>query len=665
MRNRNHNETAPTSAEIERVVGFGLRVKRRVKESSGVHAIADCPFNSCKAHLYVNVETGLWDCKRCQESGNLWRLADQVGIRVREEPRIVKQLGSALVAGVRAKTRVVSDVKGFDLASATTACERLFVEGDEPGAKVLAYLRGRGFADDTIRRFKLGVTWIREGGSKELAVGIPYVEQNRVPLVKMRNLEADKNKRKFRRTAGGHSGLFNAEGIKGCRQVVLVEGELDAVSLWQLGIHNVASTSLGAKKTIPEEWIDTLASAEDIVLWYDDDDAGQDAAGALVDQLGSYRCRVAAIPRGVGAKDANDLLRKLPAEEAEAVARDVVAKALGVTNGNVTTPAAFRDALEAEIMGGEDTLGVSTGWRGLDRLLRGVRLSELTLITGHTNAGKTSFALRLLRNLARQGLPCMATALENGPLTIARKVFQQEFGRPISSIKSDADRTLAMGALSQLDRDPLYLLDLYGRHPLTSIVDAITFARHRHGVRYFEIDHLHFLGKSDPRQETLDHLDDALSTLTELTRKLRIHIFLIAHPRGSIPQDTIPDGNSLKGTSSAKQMADNGLTVFRSMDVASPATTKKLRIKDSVGRRVEVELGPGDVLVQAWKTRHDEAIEGSTILEFDRRNLSYTERGEAAGAAHEEQNHDAEAKPQGALFKSPTVEEDPFDAWGG
>lgn len=655
----------PTPAEVDRVVGQALRVRKRVKEKSGPHAVADCPYCGKAEHLYVNLETGGWDCKRCNESGGLWKLATHLGIRVREEPRLVRTVGTAVMAAAKAKAvRVIENVRGVDLAGVQRGCDRLWIEGDKHGAMVLGYLRGRGLADETIRRFRLGVTAIREKDvPPELAVAIPYVEGDKVPLVKMRNLEKDKDRRKFRRTRGGYSGLFNADGIKGCRQVVLVEGELDAISLWQLGIHNVASTSLGAKKTIPEEWAETLADADDIVLWYDDDDAGQESAAALSDQIGSYRCRIARMPAGVEAKDANDLLRQL-GDEAAATAKLVIERAVGITRADVVTPGTFSEVLESEIMGGEKTLGVSTGWPCVDRLLRGVRIGEMTMVTGHTNHGKTTWTMNLLRNLAKQGHPAMSSALENGPIAVARKVFQQDFGRPISSIKTDSDRTEAMACLRQIDRDPFFLLDMYGRHPIDRILDAFSYARHRLGVRYFALDHLHFLGKADPRQETLDHLDESLAKVVSATRELGIHVFLIAHPRGNIGQDVIPDGDTIKGCSSAKQGADNGLTVFRSMDPSGDSVKKKIKIKDAMGRRLETELGSKDVLIQAWKARHDEATEGTAILEFDRRNLRYTSKdpsltgSAAAGAAKDGSNGPAQAD-----WTQRATGEDPFDTW--
>ena len=65
--------------------------------------------------------------------------------------------------------------------------------------------------------------------------------------------------------------------------------------------------------------LDTLAEAEDIVLFYDDDESGLEAMSGMVMKLGQHRCRIARIPdeisqrveeaTGNAPKDANDLLR--------------------------------------------------------------------------------------------------------------------------------------------------------------------------------------------------------------------------------------------------------------------------------------------------------------------------------------------------------------------
>lgn len=623
---KHQEKEAPTSAEIERVVGLGLRVKRRVREKNGPHAVADCPFCGKISKCYVNLDTGLWDCKVCEEGGSLWKLADKVGIRVRSDDRkLVKHFASVIADGnTRKKIALdvpVRDALGLDLAAITTASQRCFDEADKAGAAVRAYLTSRCIEDDTIRRFKLGVSWIRDKGTQpELALGIPYLVGDKVPLLKMRNLEADKDKRKFRRTAGGDSLLFNAEGIKGCRQVVLVEGELDAISLWQLGVHNVASTSLGAKKTLPDEWLALLADADDIVLWYDDDDKGQEVVASVATQLGTYRCRLAQMPTGLDAKDANDLMMRLPQDEAAEVVARVIAEARSLVLSNVVMPSHFADALAQEIMDGEKTLGVSTGWPEIDRSIMGIRMGELTMVTGHTAHGKTSWSLDLVNNLAKQGVPVLVSALENGPLSIARKIFQKIFHMSPASLITDEHKQRALQVLGLLDKDPLFILDLYGLHSIDEIIDQVRFAVRRHGIKVFMFDHLHFLKVG--ARDMVQHYDEALHKLNALKVELQIHIIVVAHPRGSVLDDVVPMGGDIKGCSSAKQIADNGFSVFRAQRVID--TKKELKIKDSMGRVVEVTLEPFQSLIVCWKARHDDASEDSTILFYNPRSVTYT-----------------------------------------
>lgn len=630
----------PSDREIDSLIGKYLRVHKAVQESSGPHVIADCVCPGCPnptQHLYVNTISGLWNCVRCDESGNLFQLATVLGVRVRE-PNIVR-VGSV---AVKFNAQMESDrggrqmplsrqnlrnAPGLDLAKVISASERLFDPKDEAGVKVREYLYGRGLDDPTIRRFRLGVSWLTGEGASEVAVGIPYIEDELVPLMKMRNLESDKDRRKFRRTKGGYSGLFNGDSVKGLSRVVLVEGELDAISLWQLGVTNVASTSLGAKKEIPQEWVESLGAAEDIVLWYDEDEKGQESAEALITQLGAHRTRLARMPDGVNVKDANDLLRTRPLEEARTIARRAIDGAVGVENKTIQQPSHWMDALRASVFDAPKE-STSTGWPTMDAMLSGVRTSELTVVTGHTNHGKTTWALNLARNLASAGHPVLVTAFENGPLPLVKKMFQMFAGRPLATLNGDPARFEYYA--DRLCEYPIHVVDAYGRPSLAQIVEWCTWAKFRLGVRHVFLDHLHFIAKSDGRVDDRDHLNDVLQTLVELSRHLDIAVFLIAHPRG-LDADTLPNGHTVKGTSSAQQLADNGITVFRQVDPTGQTSSSILgkkapKVRDSTGRKIDIELGPKDVLVSIWKARADEAREGYGVFTWQPSSLGYTDQ---------------------------------------
>ena len=48
------------------------------REASKNHYQADCPFCLKGQHFYINRTTFKWDCKKCSEFGNLYKLLKKV-----------------------------------------------------------------------------------------------------------------------------------------------------------------------------------------------------------------------------------------------------------------------------------------------------------------------------------------------------------------------------------------------------------------------------------------------------------------------------------------------------------------------------------------------------------------------------------------------------------
>lgn len=631
----------PTVGEIERVVRSHLNISKHVQEASGPHVIADCPFCGKVKHLYVNMESGAWDCKVCGESGGFWKLADKLGVRVRSAT-VVRSTTSVLMASrantslrpTMAPAKPLADGPHLGLAKVTGSCDALFLDSGD-GPAVLAYLRSRGFTDDTIRRFKLGLTYIFEDKEREPAVGIPYIEDGKVPMMKMRNLATEKDKRKFRRTKGGESRLFNVDAVKGVRRAVLVEGELDAISLHQAGITTVASTSLGAKKNIPPEWMMALDDVDEIVLWYDADDAGQESVHALTEVFGTWRVKLASIDEELAAsiqrrtgkrpKDVNDLLL---AGVDHAVIRAIVDAALPIDNTAVVTADRYADPLLDIIDHAEESLGTPTGLDVLDTTVRGWRDQELIVVTGHTSHGKSTAVQDRLEWLADLQQPVLLTALENGPLALARKMFQRRYGGPISGIKTEVDKERARGVIATMNRNPVHILDVYGRISMDALCSNIEDSVRRHKTKRVMIDHLGYILPRDERKDEREGMDDILMELTELTRKLNCTIFLIAHPRSGVDATEIPTGDSIRGTSSAKQLCDVGITVWRDLLHAGDSVPRDLKLKTAMGR-MDVTMAGDEALFYVWKVRHDEGVNGSGVMKYNKGNLKYAPRPDA------------------------------------
>lgn len=181
---------------------------------------------------------------------------------------------------------------------------------DCTGAEALAYLRRRGLADETIRRFGLGYNptdlwrdpqrWGLEPGPQgqpvwlPRGVVIPWDIGGQLWRVNIRLLDPrrfpDGRELRYIGPRGGKNGLYNADALRpGCPAMV-VEGEIDALTLVQavgdLAVAVATGSTSGARRT---RWIARLALASPVLVAFDADDQGDKAAGYWLGVLPNAR----------------------------------------------------------------------------------------------------------------------------------------------------------------------------------------------------------------------------------------------------------------------------------------------------------------------------------------------------------------------------------------
>ena len=305
------------TARIEDVVGDFVTLKRR-----GANYVACCPFHNEKTpSFYVSPAKGIFKCFGCGKSGSavgfimeyehssyveaLRYLASKYHIEIVEEEESAEQ--------IQERQRRESLLLVSEFAQKFFASQLDTPEGRAVG---YAYLRSRGLEDETIRRFGLG--WAPSGRTAliDAAVAAGYKTEylvaaglavqredgtlvdkfrervmfpihsvsGRVLAFSGRTLHAD-NPAKYvnspeteiyvkGRTLLGIS--FAKAEISRTGKCILVEGNLDMVTMHQLGITNVVA-SLGTSLTV--EQIRLIHKfTENITIMYDGDSAGIHAA---------------------------------------------------------------------------------------------------------------------------------------------------------------------------------------------------------------------------------------------------------------------------------------------------------------------------------------------------------------------------------------------------
>tara|TARA_X000000368_G_C23026558_1_gene710491 strand:- start:119 stop:1687 length:1569 start_codon:yes stop_codon:yes gene_type:complete len=357
------------------------------------------------------------------------------------------------------------------------------------------------------------------------------------------------------------------------KRIVITEGELDAASCYE-AMENWPMVSLphgaaSAKKDIQKQ-IPLLQGYEEIVLFFDNDEAGRKATeqAAAILPLGKVK-----IARLEEYKDASDALQ---ANDKNAIRRAIWdAKEYqpdGIVNGKslleqVTTPS--------------PPCNHEYPFPGLQSMTHGIRYGELTTITAGTGQGKSTFCRQLATDLLSQGEKVGYIALEESNRRTALGLMSVAVGKALhlgeheyTTLKDAYDSTIAGWNL--------YLYDHFGSLSSDIIYSRIEYMALGLDIKVIFLDHLSILlsgldGSMDERRT----IDKTMTDLRSLVERTGIKLFLVSHLRRAQGDKAIEDGHKvsigmLRGSASISQLSDTVLALER--DQQNPDDVSTLRV---------------------------------------------------------------------------------------
>lgn len=267
-----------------------------------------CPFHPDRNPSFV-VRHGGWKCFGCGARGDAVDLVRQLeGLAFPDAARRAVELSGGVGTfepssyrpkAAQAAARPRANPSGLPAVEAARTVEAAVARLWSPaGAEALAYLRGRGLEDETIRSARLGfadplMVPTRDGDRMFRASGVvvPWFDGGRLTLVKVRRLSEGRPKyvEAYRDAPAAFPSL---EAIRPGLPLVIVEGEFDAMLLDQL-IGDIASVvTLGSASSKVDPGI--LARLLRNPRWYvahDADPAGEAAAVPWLNLAWAVRIR--------------------------------------------------------------------------------------------------------------------------------------------------------------------------------------------------------------------------------------------------------------------------------------------------------------------------------------------------------------------------------------
>jgi len=526
--------------------------------------ITTCPFCSDSGeHFSLNKETGQFNCFKCNERGTLKQLKRLVGDASDPASRLRDKRKKKKIP--KKSQKILNRVDQYH--------ENLLED-----LSVLKYLSGRGLTLKTIKHFRLGIR--KQGGRKWLA--IPHTVEDKVWNMKFRSIPPDE--KEFKRVYGCPTMLFNQDAIDKYDVIIITEGELDAMILWQKGFKNVVGITAGAMG-FPTEWIDLLSQKERVYMSLDYDVKGRRGAGELAARVGYDKCYDVQLPKG------KDTIEFFQLGGTKKRFQKILDKSKPYKIPFVVSAAESIWELAENIMMDGDALStLKTPWEKVNTMVQ-MAPGDLIVLSGRPKVGKTTFALNVLYHLARGQTPAMLYCLEMRDVRLAKKLVS------LYRRRAEVEDVGVLASAAELKNLPLYFVKDYRRNSANQVFDRIKASVRRHGIKIVCFDNLNFLCR-DVKNMTAE-IGVLSNSFKLLAEELEVPIILVAQPTKL--HGKVMSSENLRDSGLIQADADAIVVLHREETTDGSAARRKV-----LSRRL---------LVRIDRSRYSEG--GDTWLDFD------------------------------------------------
>ncbi|CAF3376029.1 unnamed protein product [Rotaria socialis] len=364
-------------------------------------------------------------------------------------------------------------------------------------------------------------------------------------------------------------------------EIMLVDSIWDALCVYQT-TGKVAIALPSAKFSIRMNMI--FEHLRKIHIWYSNDKA---LAFRLANVLSPHRCFMIAYPM-----DAHGAF--MSGQNLKTIMNDSFA----VINKCIEQFDTFRELIRDELL--QRTRFAGLPWQRfpmLTQILKGHRAGELTVLTGSTGCGKTTFLSEYSLDLCLQGLSTLFGSFEIQTHRLAKVMLTQYSGLNLSKNMDVFDKFA-----EQFARIPMFFMTFHGQESIDKVINTMGNAVAIHNIKHVVIDNLQFMMGMDYsngdrffKQDTLIHRFRTFATNN------KCHVTIVIHPRKE--EDEGLTVSSIFGSAKVSQESDNILIIQQ--------------------KKISTANGGNIKYLQVAKNRFDGQL-GRFALRFDKERLSFS-----------------------------------------
>lgn len=346
------------------------------------------------------------------------------------------------------------------------------------------------------------------------------------------NKEKDHNKCWSQKDSDFTPLLFNMNRIDPAKPLLVVEGEIDCLSVIEAGYSNVVSIPNGCANS---QWIqynwEWLEQFDKIILWFDSDEAGIKARNDILYRLGTWRTYYIEInpedttPNGARIKDANEVLYFKGKDRV----LQYINKPLEIPVENVS------DLSKAEDFDIEHAEGLYTGIKELDDQIYKLTFGTLNIITGKSGEGKSVFVNQVaICQAVQQGYDVFVFSGELPAPILRNWVETNMIGREYITMKDGHVRVFNPEQRKLMQNwysGKVLVYDDDYNTTATALLNKMEELARKCGTKVFLIDNLMMIDLECNEESRLQAEKEFVNKLIFFAKKYNVLVFLVAHPR--------------------------------------------------------------------------------------------------------------------------------------
>ena len=308
----------------------------------------------------------------------------------------------------------------------------------------------------------------------------------------------------------------------GGKRLVVVEGEIDCLSVSQVigknwPVVSVPTGSKGAKKAMQKQ-LEWLCKFESVILMFDSDDAGKEAAKECAGLFPAGKAKIALLPR----KDANEMLVAGDTKEITNAMFDAKPfRPDGIVNGTE-----LWDVVTSE----DNTVSFDYPYAGLNAKTLGLRKGEIVTVTAGSGIGKSQLCREFSHFLLTQGETVGYIALEESVKRTSLGLMSLAINKPLhlgtvevsqDELKEAFDTTLGTGRV--------FLYDHWGSTDSQNLMDKIRYLASGCECGWVILDHISIVVSGMEGGDERRLIDNTMTKCRALVEELKIGLILVSH----------------------------------------------------------------------------------------------------------------------------------------